>query len=98
MKRETVIWRPSPAEPATDSPVCIWWARGRGMTKERGREGGRGRGRGRGGVAAGGEVRGHWGSQTERERHCCGQAPCECAVHTLTAGDNLSCTERGMAA
>ena len=31
---------------------------------------------GEGGVAAGGEVRGRWGSQTERERHCCGQAHC----------------------
>ena len=50
-------------------------------------------------MAAEGEVRGHWGSQTERERHCCGQAPCECAVHTLTVeGDNPSYTERGMAA
>ena len=49
MKRETVIWRRSPAEPATDSPVCIWRARGRGMTKERGREreGKRERGSGR---------------------------------------------------
>ena len=54
----------SPAEPATDSPVCIWRARGRGMTNERGRERGRGRGRGRGGVATEGEVRGRWGSQT----------------------------------
>ena len=44
MKRETVIWRQSPAEPATDSPVCIWRARGRGMTKERGRERGEGEG------------------------------------------------------
>ena len=49
-------------------------------------------------MAAGGEVRGHWGSQREQKRHCCGQAPCEFAVHTLTVGDNLSCTERGMAA
>ena len=65
----------SPAEPTTDSPVCIWRARCRGITKERGRERWRGRGRGkeRGGS---GRWRGRWGSQTEQERHCCGQAHC----------------------
>ena len=58
----------SPAEPATDSPVCICRARGRGMTKERGRERGRGRRRGRGRGRGSGRWRGSEGALGKSER------------------------------